>query len=491
MFESLSRVGSLRRGILGLRETFALSLALLALVMATSLATSGAAGLAGPAVPLVYLLAGVGSLCLASVIIRFTQRMASAGGLYTFTSRGLDQNTGFVGGWLYAWAFAAGVSFVLVIASVYLSTVLTVHTSIDLSWFQCFWILLALLTAMSLVDIRFSTRTQLVVAALGVLLLISFAVVIFARGGDSGFTFQPFNPSRAGSAHDFFQAMVFAFTGFIGFEAAAALGEESQRPREMIPKAILSAVLVALAFYVFVTWAFSVGFGVANAGKWASDPAALDTLATRYVGGWFATFVDVAVVVDAFVAALAGVALVSRTAFAMGREGGLPKMFAWTHPRFHTPWVSILTTMGLTAILVSWLAKGTWDNPFTFFGFLATTATFGILGTYILVALAGMAFFWRMREVTALAWNAFWDVLVPVGAIVICGLTIYWSVFPRPPAPISYAPWVALGWFSVGIAWLLWLHVRAPEQVAQFGSTLAEGGADTPTTATAEPVLHH
>src|SRR5436305_13684954 len=101
MLESLGRVGTLRRGILGLGETFGLSLALLALVMACSLATSSAAGFAGPTVPLVYLTAGFGSLCLASVIIRFTRRMASAGGLYTYSARGLDSNSGFVGGWLY------------------------------------------------------------------------------------------------------------------------------------------------------------------------------------------------------------------------------------------------------------------------------------------------------------------------------------------------------------------------------------------------------
>jgi amino acid transporter len=488
MFESLGRVGSLRRGILGVRETFALSLALLALVMASSLATSGAAALAGGAVPLVYALAGLGSLCLASVIIRFTRRMASAGGLYTFTSRGLDRNAGFVGGWLYSWGFAAGVSFVLVIASVYLSTVLTVHTSIDLSWFQCFWILLALLTAMSLVDIRLSTRVQLVVAALGVLLIVILALTILGKGGDSGVTLQPFNPGQAHSAHDYFMAMVFAFTGFIGFEAAAALGEESSEPLKMIPKAILSAVLVAVVFYVFVTWAMSVGFGVANAGKWASDPAALDTLATRYVGSWFATLVDVAVVVDAFVAALAGAALVSRTAFAMGREGGLPRAFAWTHPRFRTPWVSILSTMALTLVLVSWLARGTWNNAFTYFAFMATTATFGILGAYILTALAGMAYFWRMRVASAIAYNPLWDAVVPVGAVVICALTIYWSIFPRPPAPISYAPYVAGGWLALGLVWLAWLRARAPEKVAQFGSVLAEGG-DTPPPAVGEPAV--
>jgi amino acid transporter len=488
MFESLGRVGSLRRGILGVRETFALSLALLALVMATSLATSGAAALAGGAVPLVYALAGAGSLCLASVIIRFTRRMASAGGLYTFTSRGLDKNAGFVGGWLYSWGFAAGVSFVLVIASVYLSTVLTVHTSIDLSWFQCFWILLALLTGMSLVDIRLSTRVQLVVAALGVLLVVILAITILGKGGDSGVTLQPFNPGQAHSAHDYFMAMVFAFTGFIGFEAAAALGEEASEPLKMIPKAILSAIVVAIVFYVFVTWAMSVGFGVANAGKWASDPVALDTLATRYVGSWFATLVDIAVVVDAFVAALAGAALVSRTAFAMGREGGLPKVFAWTHPRFRTPWVSILATMALTLVLVSWLARGTWNNAFTYFAFMATTATFGILGAYILTALAGMAYFWRMRLASAIAYSPLWDVVVPVGAIVICALTIYWSIFPRPPAPISYAPYVAGGWLALGLVWLAWLRARSPEKVAQFGSVLAEGG-DAPPPAVGEPAV--
>jgi amino acid transporter len=479
MSGSLSHVGSLRRGILGLAETFGLSLALLALVMASSLATSSAAGFAGSTVPLVYLVAGVGSLCLASVIIRFTRRMASAGGLYTYISRGLDCNTGFIGGWLYAWGFAAGISFVLIIASFFLSTVLTVHTSINLSWFQCFWILVALLTVFALLGIRFSTRTQLVFAALGVLLLVILACVILGKGGASGVTLQPFNFNNAHSAHDFFYAMVFAFTGFIGFEAAAALGEESAEPLKLIPKAILSAVLVALVFYVFVTWAISVGFGVNNSAAWASNPGALDFLATKYVGTWFATLVDIAVVIDAFVAALAGTALVSRTAFAMGREGGLPRVFAWTHPRFKTPWIAIIASLALTVILVTWLAHYTWNNPFTYFAFMATTATFGILGTYILVSLGGMAYFWRTRAASEVAYNVLLDIVLPVAAMVVCGLTIYWSITPRPPKPISYSIWVAVAWLGLGLVYLLVLHLRTPDRVAQFGSVLAEGGDAT------------
>jgi amino acid transporter len=344
-----------------------------------------------------------------------------------------------------------------------------------LSWFQSFWILVGLLTVFALMGIRLSTRTQLVFAALGVLLLVILAFVILGKGGASGVTLQPFNPSHAHSAHDFFYAMVFAFTGFIGFEAAAALGEESSEPLKLIPKAILSAILVALVFYVFLTWAMSVGFGVDDAKAWASNPGALDFLATKYVGSWFATLVDIAVVVDAFVAALAGAALVSRTAFAMGREGGAPRIFAWTHPRLRTPWVAILVSIALTVILVSWLARGVWNDPFTYFAFMATTATFGILSTYILVALAGMTYFWRTRVASNVGYNVVLDVVLPVAAIVVCGLTIYWSITPRPPAPISYSIWVALGWLGLGLVYLLWLHATAPAKVAQFGSVLAEG----------------
>ena len=92
-------------------------------------------------------------------------------------------------------------------------------------------------------------------------------------------------------------------------------------------------MLVALVFYVFVTWMMAIGFG-GERGAWAKDPAALDTLATRYVGNWLAVIIDFSVAASGFIAALGGLHLTSRTLFAMGREGGLPRVFAWTHPRF-------------------------------------------------------------------------------------------------------------------------------------------------------------
>src|SRR2546430_4515541 len=92
-------VGELRHGILNLADALAQSIALLSLALGVATATSAAAISAGAATPWAYIVAGVGCLCLASVIVRFTARMASAGGVSTYIARGLHPTGGFIGGW--------------------------------------------------------------------------------------------------------------------------------------------------------------------------------------------------------------------------------------------------------------------------------------------------------------------------------------------------------------------------------------------------------
>jgi amino acid transporter len=481
-------VGELRHGILSVVDALAQSVALLSLALGVAFASSAAAGEAGIAAPFAYLIAGVGSLCLASVIIRFTRRMASAGGLYTYISRGLNPSAGFLGGWLYGGGFAVGISFVLVIGSFFMSIAMSAHTSIHWHWYAWFFIFLGGLALLAFLDIRISTRIQLIAAGVGVGAILLLAIVIAAKGGDSGFSFQPLNPARATSTNNLFLAVVLTFTGFIGFEAAAVLGEETSDPLRAIPKAILTAVLVALVYYVFVTWMMGVGYGVANAGKWAQDPAALDTLATRYVGGWLATIIDFSIAASAFIAALGGLHLTSRTLFAMGREGGLPRVFAWTHPKFRTPWVGIAFSLLVTLLLGVFFAHK-YDPPFTYFFWMATCATIGILITYVLIAVAGIVFFARDRG----QWNPLLDLVLPLGAIAICGYTLYESINPSTPytGVLKWAPWVALIWLALGVAIDVVLTAMRPDRVRAFGTILGTSEGVAPETPDLPPAAAH
>jgi amino acid transporter len=461
-----TQVGELRHGVLGSADAIAQSLALLALTFAVSAAPASAAATAGGAVPLAYVIAGVGSLCLASVIVRFTRRIAHAGGLYAYTVRGLGPRAGFVGGWMYAIAFAIGISFVLIISADFLSTVLVANTSVHLGWFPLYCILLALILLIALVDIRVSTRVQLVVAVIGVLTIVALSVVIVAKGGANGVTWRPFDPSLVPSTHGLFLAVILAFTGYIGFEAAAVLGEETAEPRRVIPRAILGTVIVATVYFVFTTWAQAIGFGASGVGRWAADPTALATLSDRYVGHWFGTLVDIVVVVDSFVAALAGIHLTARTLFAMGRDRGIPRLFAATTPRFRSPWAGIAVAVALTLVLGATLGRH--YGVFTYFALMATTGSIGILFVYALVTVAGMVYFWRARSVGG-SYNWLLDVVLPLIALAICCYAIYASIFPRPPAPISYSLWIALGCLVAGLLVVLGLLYTRPDQVRAFG----------------------
>jgi amino acid transporter len=458
---------ALRRGTLCTSDAIAQSIALLALVMGIALSSSFAANSAGAAAPLAYLVVGLASLCLAYIIIRFTRRIASAGSVYTYIAQGLGPQAGFIGGWMYAGAFAIGISFVLAIASSFLASLFAnVHLAVD--WFVIYSVLLVALFLFAFFDIRISTRTQLALATVGVLSVLLMAVIILAKGGDSGLSLTPFSPAALPQGFSgLFFASVFSFTSFIGFEAAAVLGEEAVNPRFTIPRAILAAVIVAAIFYIFVSYAMSIGYGVTHASAWAQDQAPLDTLANRYSGAALATFIYLMVALNAFIAALAGVNLTARMLYAMGRDKGIPSMFGWTHPRFKSPWVGILAALLLTFILGVTLGRSL--GVFTFFGFLATAGSLGILLAYILVALSGMIFFLRLYRAEKSGRTIVFDLLFPTIATLLCGATIYSSVIPVPPAPLNYAPYVMAGWLLLGLIVLVVLWSTAPARVSQFG----------------------
>lgn len=322
-------------------------------------------------------------------------------------------------------------------------------------------------------DIRISTRLQLVLAAVGVLSAIVLAVIILAKGGDSGVSLVPFSPAALPQGlSGLFFAMVFGFSSFIGFEAAAVLGEETANPKQAIPRAIFAAVIVGALFYIFMTYALAIGYGVAHANKWAMDQAPLDTLANRYAGSVLAAIIDLMVAFSAFIASLAGLNLIVRMLYAMGRDRGLPAVFGLTHPRYKSPWVGIVASLLLTLILGATLGRSL--GPFTFFGFLATIGSQGVLFAYILVAISGAVFFRRSDAEGRMSITVVFDVLLPLIALLLCGATIYSSVWPVPLPPLNYTPYISGAWLLLGLILLVVLWFTNRERVRAFGKVLGE-----------------
>jgi amino acid transporter len=469
--------GTLARGSLRLVDAIAISISVIAPGMAMLLNVTGVAAVSGGSTPLAFLLGGIACLALAFVVIGFTRRMSVAGYAYTYTSRSLGKDTGFMAGWLY---FAGFICFVpMTMSGVgYLAADL-LHLNPKL-WILFFFIGMALFLVLSTIKIRFTTRVQIIVGVVTVAIILIVDVVTTAKGGSNGQALSAFSFSHSlkGGFSGVFYGIILGVTSYIGFETAADFGEETSNPRRNIPIAIIVATGFVVIFYLWTTYSIDIGFGVNNGAKFGADPIALKTTATTYVGPWLGTLVEIGGMCAAFIVCVACATAAARTLFSMGREGVLPAAFARTHPRFKTP---VNATLAVTAVaIVMALLMGypfsdpAFGAPFSNYYFWATVGTLLIIVVYILVCIGGIRFFWQTRDTRR--WNPIVHVAVPVIGAVVFAAAWYGSVHPTPPGILKWTPFVAVAWLVIGLGVLAWLRVRRPQSVAMIGSILGEDG---------------
>ncbi len=475
--------GELRKGSLRTIDAVAMAIAVLSPAMAMAYNTSGSAAFSGTSTPLAFLIGGVGCLALAFVVIGFTRRMASAGYAYTYSSRTLGKRVGFLTGWMYFFGFFCFVPMTMSGVGGFTASLIQTqiwHSEPSWFWFIIFLVGMAALVTLSYRGIKLSARTLLVVGGITVAVIVILDVILTIKGGKSGQTLQPFTFGHTlqGGFSGIFYGLIFGVTSFIGFETAAVLGEETKNPRRAIPISVLVAVCFAIVFYVWTTYNIAIGVGVNNAGStaWASNPAILATLAKTFVGTPMSILVDLAAIGSAFIVCLACATAATRTLFAMGREGVLPKWLGQTHPVAKTPTNAILVLAG--AATVSAFVSGIlWNlGPSNNYFFYASVGTIAVCLVYVALCVGGSVYFRRIAQ----RYNVLIHGLVPVIGIAVFGLAVYGSVYSGaiPPAPYTFVPYVNLGWLIVGIAFVVYLSANSPEKVGQIGSILGEEGGE-------------
>lgn len=475
--EQLAPDQRLARGTLTLPDAIAISVSVIAPGMAAFLNVPGVAYQAGGSSPLAFLLGGIGCLALAFVVIGFTRRMASAGYAYTYASRSLGKSAGFMAGWLYALGLACFVPMTMAgVAYLFCDLV-----GLSSGWnFPVFLVGMVLLVALSIVRIKVTTRLQLLVGLVTVAAIVVVSLITIAKGGAHGNTGAPFTFSHtvSGGFHGVFYGIILGVTSFIGFETAADFGEETKNPRRNIPIAVIAATTFAIVFYLLATYAMSIGVGVNNDKVYSAQANLLDLIANKYVTSWVGTLTEVGAMLSAFIVCVACATASTRTVYAMGREGVLPRWLGHTHRTFKTPANATLVVAGAAIAMaaISWFG---WtdelgNTPLTTYFFWATLGTLLVIVVYIGLCLGGIAFFRRTHS----RWNPIAHVLVPLIGAVVFGAAFYGSVHPLPPHPLNYTPYITIAWFVLGLVVVLILRARNPQAVERIGSILGEEGGD-------------
>jgi amino acid transporter len=313
------------------------------------------------------------------------------------------------------------------------------------------WVVIWLLASRG---IRFTARSVIAVELVSLLLIAALAAVIYVKlaagdvPADQGLTFDVFMiPSGTGLA-TIALAGTFGILSFGGFESAMSVGEESHRPMRMVPWSIIVAVIFGALFYVVCIAAQTMGFGTDPTGvkAFTDSQAPLGDLAREYVGRAMADILDVAAVLSALGAALSGVAVASRTLFALGRDAILPRRLAEVTEGTGTPAVAVAMSMLLTLVqLVAFRLAGI--GALDGFFYLATMGVLSLLVLYILVSLgAGQLVLRRVHGGSRL------ELLLPLGGIAVAGYVLYRNLVPVPAYPFDLFPYIVAAWLAVGIA---------------------------------------
>ena len=462
----------LRRNAVGLPGLIAQSLGVTAPEISAVVIAAVVASKVGGWTPAAFWVAGIGAIGLALIYGRFARYVPSAGGTYAIIRAGLGRDTGFFAGWTL---LAVGIIFVpgLLIAAAFLlqnffGLVEPSHPFLWHAWWGWALLLTGVVAAISWLGIQISARILLALTAIGVTMLLILDIIILAKGGASGWAWSSLAPwdGHGTFGFGFFALGVgIAMTGFSGFETAVFLAEEAHTPTKQVPKAVLGAVALAVVFYIVTTFSIVTGYGLQAAGQhFPSDSGgAVVGLSIQYAAFWFGKVLLLFLAISSFASAIGTANFTTRTAFAWGHDGYLPKAFGRTHPRFKSPDVAIgvLTAITIAVMLGGLLWQGrTINGAVTFFSWLLQVGATGILPVYALVGIAGFVHSRRHDG------NVIDIVVAPILAVVVVGVAEV-TEFYGQKGIFHWAPYVMLGWMGLGILVRLATRARVEQQELQ------------------------
>ncbi len=327
-----------------------------------------AAGAAGPAVVLVFVLNGAVTLLTALAYAELGAAFPRAGGGYVWVKEGLGGGNGFLAGWmswfgyvvagaLYAIAFggfavdawhgiglSAGALSDEALKTVFTVAVILVFTGLNMLGSEETGTMGAVITVI-----------KIVILALFVL----FGVVAMFSSGDWQVRF--FDHPLPNGVAGVLTGMGLTFIAFEGYEIIAQSGEEIIKPGQNIPRGIFLSIAIAVVIYIAVG-IVAVGAVIPPDGMPAylylgqERELAIVSVARQIFpvnsGGALMLISGLAATISALNVTVFSA---SRVSFAMGREHNLPPLFARIHPKRLTPYIAVVVTGGLmlsTALLL-------------------------------------------------------------------------------------------------------------------------------------------
>ena len=293
----------------------------------------------------------------ALVINELSSRFPEEGGLYAWARNAFGPFHGFIAGWTY-WIYTFFYFPGLLLASASMTAYVMGERGAALSQDRtylivCSMTLLVIAVVLNIIGLNIGKWLQNaggVGTYVPLLILVGVAaLVVYRHGTATHFTVANMMPTWNWDTINFWSQIAFAFTGL---ELVSCMAEEVHNPRKTLPRAVFGAGALIALMYIVGTFAVLALVPAADldpqSGVFHAITVGTVALRIGFLG------VVAAMLVTAGNAGGVGstVAGIARVPFQVGIDRYLPAAFGKIHPKWKTPYISILVQAGISAAIL-------------------------------------------------------------------------------------------------------------------------------------------
>ena len=404
-------------------------------------------------------------MLVAQSISTIARRRAGAGSLYSLVRPSIGSTGTFITGWALFVGVIGIASGSLAGSGFFASKVLekigiksfsgaSGQVILDL-------ILLAAAVYVTISSVRTAARVSATLEILSIAVIVLVLVTVMFK---SGHWVDSHQISLSGAKFNgVVFAIVIAILGFVGFEGAAALGEESDDPFRAIPRAIKGGAFFSGVLYIFATYSQVAAFkgGAAALGKSGSP---MDDLTSQYGLTSVQPILNLGFAASFLAVVMACVTVGARLLFSWGNEGLVSSWFGKAHRKHRTPANSIYAIAPLVAIPTIWVLESG-VAPLSATTYIDTVGVFGYMLAYIIVCLGAPLF---LKKINVGGVLQLWIIGILGAASLV--YVFYANIIPVPAPPMNRLPYYFIGFMVLGLVWFAFLKVRKPAAVELIGT---------------------
>jgi len=318
------------------------------------------------ATPLALGIAGVLFIFTALTYAEGTAMLPEAGGSASFARHGFGDIGGFVAGWALMLSYIVTISISAYTIPPYLgffwepfkdSPVIGTTTSIGVVIF---------LMAINVIGIKETSILNIGAALIDITTQVTLVVIGFILLFDPVLIFQRMAENWP-SAENLILGIALATIAYTGIETMSQMAEETKQPEKRVPQALILMIVAVLVIFAGISLvALSAMTPQELASEWGRDPVAgiAANLPIALISSVLKPLIALLAGTILLIATNAGLIGISRLAFSLGNNKLVPAVFSRVHPRFKTPYLSIVlfSLVAVVLLLPGFFASNIFQN---------------------------------------------------------------------------------------------------------------------------------